>query len=68
MSPDPESIAEQVAAIRAETPYWWRNPDSRDCGINWRTVIAPTLARLFPGDLPQASEEHFRPLWQRPCR
>jgi hypothetical protein len=32
---------------------------------NWKTVIAPTLARLFTAGAPAGIEFHFKPLWDR---
>jgi hypothetical protein len=41
---------------------WLMQQETR---LNWNTLIAPTLARLFPADAPEARHEHFRPLWDR---
>jgi hypothetical protein len=37
----------------------------REDRLNWRTVIAPTLARLFSGGTAEEAESLFRPLWDR---
>ncbi len=38
---------------------------SREDRLNWRTLIAPTLARLFTAEEPGEIEAHFKPLWER---
>jgi hypothetical protein len=37
----------------------------REDRLNWRTLIAPTLSRLFAADAPGDAESHFKPLWDR---
>jgi hypothetical protein len=37
----------------------------RETRLNWNTVIAPTLALLFPADAPEAIQGRFKPLWDR---
>jgi hypothetical protein len=37
----------------------------REDRLNWRTVIAPTLARFFAAGSPREVRSHFKPLWDR---
>src|SRR5262249_2092724 len=37
----------------------------REDRLNWRSVIAPTLTRLFSAGTPDEAETHFKPLWDR---
>jgi hypothetical protein len=37
----------------------------RETKLGWNTVIAPTLAHLFPADAPGAAQDRFKPLWDR---
>jgi hypothetical protein len=33
--------------------------------LNWKTLIGPTLARLFPAGAPSDAASYFKPLWDR---
>jgi hypothetical protein len=46
----------------AEKHEWLTN---REDQLDWRRLIAPTLARLFPANIPADIDARFRPLWQR---
>jgi len=37
----------------------------REDRLNWRSVIAPTLTRLFSAGTPAEIDSHFKPLWDR---
>lgn len=37
----------------------------REYRLNWRSVISPTLTRLFSAGTPDEAESHFKPLWER---
>jgi hypothetical protein len=37
----------------------------REDKLTWKTLIAPTLARLFTPGVPGEIETHFKPLWDR---
>jgi hypothetical protein len=37
----------------------------REDKLTWKTLISPTLARLFPPGVPGEIETHFKPLWDR---
>jgi hypothetical protein len=37
----------------------------REDSLRWKTLMAPTLARLFAAGAPGEAEAHFRPLWDR---
>ena len=37
----------------------------RDDKLNWKTLIAPTLGRLFTETAPGEIQQQFKPLWDR---
>ena len=37
----------------------------REGRLNWQTLIAPTLAKLFSAGTPEEVESRFKPLWDR---